>query len=84
MVINGVILLKKGKKLDGAKWFGKWSTAVFFVCMILLVAMPKFPGEAAASLMIMASVFLLLSFVMYGREYAKMYKAIEEEKHIVS
>jgi cardiolipin synthase (CMP-forming) len=84
MVINGLVLLKKGKKLDGAKWFGKWSTAVFFVCMILLVAMPKFPGEVAASLMIIASVFLLLSFVMYGREYAKMYQASREEKQLES
>lgn len=76
MGINGLILLRKGKKLDGAKWFGKLSTAVFFVCMILLVAIPSLPGFAGAALMITAAVFLLLSFVLYIPEYVKLYRDV--------
>lgn len=44
MGIMGVILLKKGKMLNGAKWFGKVSTAVLYVVMFILILAPNIPG----------------------------------------
>ena len=41
MGIMGVILLKKGKMLNGAKWFGKVSTAVLYVCLLYTSPSPR-------------------------------------------
>lgn len=74
MAINDIILYRQGKKLDGAKWFGKTSTAVFYACMTFLVAFPSIQAATVASLMIITGFFLTLSFVLYGREFFKMYQ----------
>ena len=82
MLIAGLAMLKKGKKLDGAKWFGKISTTVFYVTMIFLVAMPTLKTEntkVVNILMLICGGFLLLSFVLYVREYVYMYREIKEE-----
>lgn len=74
MAINNIVLYRKGKKLDGAKWFGKIATAVFYACMTFLVAFPSIHATTAASLMIITGFFLALSFILYGREFFKMYQ----------
>ncbi len=80
MGINGLILLRKGKKLDGARWFGKVSTAVFFICMILLIGLPELPGTAVYTLMNVTILFLLLSFVLYIPAFVKLYRSIRDEE----
>jgi cardiolipin synthase len=75
MGINGLILLRKGKKLNGAKWFGKVSTAVFFICTIVLIALPELPGMAVYILINVTILFLLLSFVLYIPAFAKLYRS---------
>lgn len=82
MLVAGLAMLKKGKKLDGAKWFGKISTTVFYVTMILLVAIPTLNTKITNTLMFTCGVFLFLSFVLYVREYVYMYREIREEKGI--
>ncbi|HHX12352.1 MAG TPA: CDP-alcohol phosphatidyltransferase family protein [Clostridiales bacterium] len=82
MLVAGLAMLKKGKKLDGAKWFGKISTTVFYVTMILLVAIPTLNTKITNTLMFTCGVFLFLSFVLYVREYVYMYREIREEEGI--
>lgn len=74
MGVNGLILLKKGKKLDGAMWFGKLSTAVLYVVMFIFIAVPTLPELAANILMIVTGFFLALSFILYIPVFAGMYK----------
>lgn len=74
MAVNDFLLYRQGKKLDGAKWFGKVSTAVFYACMTFLVAFPSIQATTANSLMIVTGFFLTLSFVLYGREFFTMYQ----------
>lgn len=74
MAINGIILLKRGKKLDGAMWFGKLSTAVFYITMIILTAFPTINIEIANMLILITGLFLLLSFILYIPEYRKLYR----------
>lgn len=74
MAINAIILYRQGKKLDGAKWFGKIATAVFYACMTFLVAFPTIQLSTANSLMIITGFFLGLSFLLYGREFFRMYQ----------
>lgn len=74
MAVNNIVLYRQGKRLDGAKWFGKISTAIFYACMTFLVAFPSIQPTTAAILMIITGFFLALSFVLYGCEFFKMYQ----------
>ncbi|HIZ56218.1 MAG TPA: CDP-alcohol phosphatidyltransferase family protein [Firmicutes bacterium] len=79
MGVNGLILLRKGKKLDGAMWFGKVSTAVLYGTMFILIALPEIPVSAATALMLLSGFFLVLSFVLYLPVYWKMYQEVRQE-----
>lgn len=78
MLINGVILLRKGKKLDGAMWFGKVSTAVFYLATFIIILFPMLNNIAVNTLMIISAFFMGLSFIMYMIEYVKMYKEVKK------
>lgn len=73
MLIWNIILFRQKKRLDGALWYGKVSTAVFYACMIILVAFPDISVGLASALMIITGFFLLLSFVMYTKKFLSMY-----------
>jgi CDP-diacylglycerol--glycerol-3-phosphate 3-phosphatidyltransferase len=77
MVVLGYFMLKHGKKLNGAKWFGKISTTVFYVIMLILVAFPNLNDIFVKALMAICGSFLSLSFILYGREYYIMYKELK-------
>ena len=74
MLINSLILLKRGKKLDGAKWYGKIATAIFYVCVVFLVAFPLTTGSIASILILIIGFFLLLSLFLYGKIFKDMYQ----------
>lgn len=64
--VGGVILLKKGCEVRGSKWFGKVSTIVFYVCMLVLVLW----GDGLSplvewALIGVAGVCMLLAFIGY-------------------
>lgn len=81
MGINGLLLLKRGKKLDGAKWFGKVSTAVFYVAMGILITFPNLEPGFVIFLMVITGVFLLISFLMYIPEFIRLYRKKEDVVH---
>ncbi len=76
MFFAGLFMLKKGRKLDGAKWYGKVSTAVLYVVMIIIIAMPNIGNGIMQCLMTISAILLALSFIMYALEYVKMYRSI--------
>lgn len=80
MLTAGLVMLKKGKKLNGAKWFGKVSTAVFYAVMLVLVSVPKLMDSVKNVLMLVCGGFFLLSFLMYIREYVLMYRSLGIKK----
>ncbi|MDF2611507.1 MAG: hypothetical protein K0R92_2981 [Lachnospiraceae bacterium] len=73
LLIAGIVMLKKGTKLNGAKWFGKVSTTVFYAVMLVLVAIPTLNITVTNVLMLVCGAFLLLSFLLYINEYLHMY-----------
>lgn len=80
MGIASLILLRKGKKLDGAMWFGKASTAVFYLVMIVLIAYPPMPAAIAYTMMAVSGCFLLLAFVLYIPQYNRLYREYKAEQ----
>ena len=76
MAIAGMLMLRQHKKLDGAMWYGKVSTFVFYVVMIILLLWPMIPISYANILIVICSVFLTHSFIMYAVLYYKMWKGM--------
>ncbi len=80
LLVAGIVMLKKGTKLNGAKWFGKVSTTVFYATMLVLVAVPTLRVSITNILMMVCGAFLLLSFLMYINEYILMYHSLKKKK----
>lgn len=75
MAIMGIIMLNRGKKLDGAMWFGKVCTAVLYIIMFTLIFIPKLEVDIANLLIIICGSVLLISFILYIPVFYKMYKS---------
>ena len=78
MAIMGLVMLKhNGKKLNGAKWFGKVSTALVYVVMFILFLKPIFFSqmqEQTVNLLILTcGVAMLATLVLYIPVFSKMY-----------
>jgi cardiolipin synthase len=80
LLVAGLVMLKKGSKLSGAKWFGKVSTTVFYAVMLVLVSVPTLDSSVANILMLVCGAFLFLSFTLYIREYIYMYHGLKTIK----
>lgn len=80
LLTAGLAMLKKGKKLNGAKWFGKISTTVFYAVMLVLVSLPELKTAVTNLLLLICGIFLLLSFLMYIKEYVNMYLGLKQVK----
>lgn len=80
MLVAGLAMLKKGKRLNGSKWFGKVSTAVFYAVMLVLVALPELNQDTIYILMLICGAFLAMSFALYIREYVRMYRDVQKEE----
>lgn len=74
MTVMGLINLRHGKKLDGAKWYGKICTATLFVVLGVLVFMPKISGRIADVLILGEMVIMAIVLVLYAFEFRKMAK----------
>ncbi|QQK08658.1 CDP-alcohol phosphatidyltransferase family protein [Miniphocaeibacter halophilus] len=76
MLVLGGYLMKNGIKLEGAKWFGKISTFVYYAVMILLLFIPNMPNFIVVSLLFIATVTAIISAVLYIPEYINKQKEI--------
>ncbi len=74
MLILGVFFLKKGQDLGGAKWFGKLATIIFYIAVIVLIGSPVMGDAQAIAIIMVVAAFMILSFVLYMREYFRMWK----------
>lgn len=80
MAVMGALLLPRGKKLDGAMWFGKVCTAVLYAVLFLLLLLPGIGTTAANVLIAVCGIFLLFSFLMYIPVFRRMWKESEGDR----
>lgn len=81
MAVMGLLILRhNGRKLDGAKWFGKVSTAFLYGAVFLLLLMPKMNGTLANALILLSCGLLLLSLGCYIPEYRRLWKLPQKEE----
>lgn len=69
MAVMGTKTVMKIHKNEGAKWYGKVSTIVFYVVMIILILFRNISKAFANVLIGCCGECMLLAFVMYARRY---------------
>ena len=80
MAIMGLLILRhNGCKLNGAKWFGKVSTAFLYVAVFLLLVVPGMKDALANGLILVSCGLLLLSLGGYIPEYRRLWKLPQNE-----
>lgn len=72
MAIMGLKNLQRGKKLDGAKWFGKVCTATLFILLCVLVLFPGISGKTADILIYSEMVIMAITLILYIPEFWRM------------
>lgn len=81
MGIMGLVLISKGGKISGAKWYGKISTGFVDLSMVFLLMAPLFGitvSNAATNALIYAcDAILIFAAIMYFRLFAAKIKEID-------
>ncbi|HHV51677.1 MAG TPA: CDP-alcohol phosphatidyltransferase family protein [Candidatus Avimonas sp.] len=77
--IGGFLLLRRGLKIQGARWFGKISTFTFYGVMISIVGWPNMPQWLLASLIILVALLMLFAFIKYTTIFFRINKAAKLE-----
>ena len=80
MMIGGFRLLRGGAKIDGARWFGKVSTVIFYVVMLITIAFPTLDMTVTTVLICISAAFMIFSFVMYLPIYKELKKTTKDKK----
>lgn len=80
LAVAGAVMLKRGKKMDGAKWHGKVSTTVFSVVVVALIFVPDIPNLVSGILIGISMAFMAFSLGGYIRLYYGMAKELGAEK----
>jgi cardiolipin synthase len=63
--LGGLILLRHGMKIQGARWFGKISTFTFYGVMLLIVGWPDMPQWLLVTLVVIVALLMLFAFIKY-------------------
>ena len=81
MLIVGVYIYRKGDNLNGAMWCGKLCTVVLDLSLLTIIGLPlkMLTDTLVIILIIVSSVFLILSFVVYMNAYKKLYREMKAE-----
>ena len=74
MLAGGLALVKSGRKIVGSKWFGKVSTGVLYVSLLLFILWPglKADDPIAIALMVLMIAVVAFAFIMYIPIYFKI------------
>lgn len=76
MGIMGLLLIgRKGKKLDGAMWFGKVCTAVSYGVMFLIFVFPDMPEKLSIALILLCASVMAFALGSYIPVFMRMWKA---------
>lgn len=71
---GGFIYKKKGRKLQGAKWYGKGGTAITDLGLFVLLAFPRMSAPWANGIIIFIGVCMIITLSLYVGEFRRMWK----------
>ncbi|MEA4893836.1 MAG: CDP-alcohol phosphatidyltransferase family protein [Oscillospiraceae bacterium] len=78
MLVAGLVMLRhNGKKLNGAKWFGKVSTALVYIVMFILFLSPVFfpdvSENAVNALILLCGFAMAATLALYVPVFVRLY-----------
>lgn len=80
MGVMGLIMLRRGSKLNGAMWYGKVCTAVTYLVIFVLLLFPELPPWAQTLLISLQIAVTLMAFVLYAAYYRRAWKDAKRKK----
>lgn len=72
--------LRYHRKMDGAMWCGKISTAVFYIMTFLMALLPPLPTALYCAMEFLMAFTLIVSFVRYNMFFVELHRQIQAEK----
>lgn len=79
LLLNNVMLMKRNIMMDGAKWYGKLATFIFYTTMFILVVYPDISKRWVVYLVWLTAISQMISFIGYSYWFITKYK---EEKYV--
>lgn len=70
--IGGWLLLRRGERPHGARWYGKVSTFVFYGAMTAIVVFPDMSETLRLILIVIVAGLMIFAFVRYFMEYLRI------------
>jgi len=80
LLVNNIILYRKEIMMDGSMWFGKVATAVFYICMFILVVVPGLDRSGSLPLIIITAIFQVIALLGYGNWFKQMFQGERSKK----
>lgn len=78
--VGGLILLKRGEKVQGARWYGKVSTFTFYGAMAILVLLgDRLPRVVVVALVAVVALVMVFAFVKYLTMFCRLQKVRTHE-----
>ena len=78
--LGGWLLLRRGVKPQGARWYGKVSTFAFYGAMAAIVAFPNMHEMLRVGLVVFVSMLMIFAFIRYFMEYLRIRRYGAEEE----
>ena len=78
MGIMGLIMLRRGFRMDGAMWYGKVCTAVTYLVVFVLLLCPQLDRQIQTALISVQIAVTLLAFALYARYYRIVWKRMKK------
>ena len=72
MLIGGIVVFKKGGKVQSSKWFGKMATALMYCTLIVVIIATELTDVSQHVLVIAMIIILIFTLIMYIPTYFKI------------
>ena len=79
MAVAGMLLMKKGHKIEGAKFYGKVCTFTTYLILIAILLVPNINDMAVAVLIVINMAIMLYTLVRYIFYYGKLFSTSNED-----
>lgn len=83
MIVNGIQIVERTQKNEGAKWYGKLNTAVFYAMTVILMIFPDIPLKIANGMIGISTICMMMAFVLYAYQYRKIKKGANGKRYII-
>ncbi len=80
MLIGGLKLHTSKVTIEGSKWFGKLATVMFYVIMVIIVAVPVLSDRVILGLLLFLLLFMLFAFLQYALIFRRLIQDVHNDE----